>query len=192
MGGLGRWKAENINARWFRFSRFSARPGEVWRSLLETVYLVHILEDLFCFPFQSELTEATEEALRAPSTTPDAAGPSFTSLVNEVLTAAVSGDDKLRDACRERIKSEGIKPPHLLTHARENSGQLLAQVMVISGLMWLQFKIHLCPGSTDFYIFSGVLSVWTCEQARGDWFVYHSDVLVSPRQGSVPESASSE
>ena len=86
---------------------------------------------MFGFPFQSELTEATEEALRQPSETPDAAAQQYTSLVDEVLKAAVSGDDALRDACRKRVKSEGVKPPHLLTHARENSGQLMAQVRMV-------------------------------------------------------------
>ena len=86
---------------------------------------------MFCFLFQSELIEATEEALRHPSATSEASAQQYTSLVDQVLTAAVSGDDAQRDACRERIRSEGVVPPHLLTHARENSGQLMAQVRAV-------------------------------------------------------------
>ena len=120
-----------FNAKKSCFPDFSACPGEALWSLLETVFLSIFWRSLFRFLFQSELVDATEEALRNPSATSEESAQQYTSLVDQVLTAAVSGDDALRDACRERIKSEGAPSPHLLTHARENSGQLMAQVRTV-------------------------------------------------------------
>ena len=135
---------------------------------------------LFCFLFQSELIDVTEEALRQPSATSEASAQQYTSLVDQVLTAAVSGDDALRDACRERIKSEGVKPPHLLTYARENSGQLMAQVRtVLRFVTSLPFELWLTPEFIVLGVFSGVFFVRACQQVGGGELVHQSHVLVS-------------